>query len=127
MLSSVYILLSITNAIMYNIFFNYLSSVVYSDLPFQERQDRTIVTLFFAGIAGILIAAYIVKKNSENDDHNSITSTGLKLGGLLLILTALIGSWDSINNDFKVCLAALGLTATMWMAYNMDMTDTNKK
>lgn len=123
MLSSVYILLSITIAILYNVFFNYLSSVIYSDLPFQERQDRTIVTLFLGGILGLIAASYIVKRNKTSTNKSSITSTGLKIGGLLLVLTSLIGSWDSINNDFKVCLAGLGLSAMMWMAYNMDISE----
>ena len=54
---------------------------------------------------------------------NKNISNGLYYGGILLLITALIGNWDSIVEETKMFITAGVLICLIWYGYHRE---TNK-
>lgn len=111
------IILIITIVIVLNLFVHSLASIIYKDFQYKQKIQNTIVLLIIVGIVCIVGSNYIT---------NSIISNGLFYGGIMLIIAAIFGSWDSIGDEIKLIIMAGILSLIIWYSYNRSTTIQNE-
>lgn len=84
-------------ALLYNLFVHNLASVSYKDQQYNEKHTNTIMMLIIFGCLGLLVGKLI-------GDVNKFASNGLFYGGLLLLLTVLLTSWETISDEIRLGL-----------------------
>jgi len=107
-------------AIVFNFFIHSLASVTFKDLQFNERNTKTITMIIFFGIMALVITQFIIDRHKQY--NNSIVSKGFKLGGLLLIFTALFANWNSVQDELKLFLMGAALATIIWYCYRSDVS-----
>lgn len=116
----------ITIAICYNLVIHQLTTIIYKDLPYDEKYNKGLTFIFIAGILGIVVSRLIIKNNANKRDQ--VISTGLALGGLLLILTSIFVNWNEMTEDIKLYLTAGTFCILIWYLYNYyDKDDLDHK
>lgn len=88
-------------SIAYNFFIHHLSTIIYRDMPFEEKYYKNITFLFIAGLTSIVLAKILFQKR--------ILKNGITLGGIILILTSLVGNWENINDEIKLVISGASL------------------
>lgn len=96
-------------AIGYNILVHSLSTVIFKNYQFNAKLQYTSILIIIAGLVGILLS---------NSSENHIISNGFYFGGILLIITAVIGNWDMLNNETKLLVASALFIGVLWYSYN---------
>lgn len=99
---------------MYNLFVHNLAQILYQDLQYDDKQNNTILLLMIFGVAGIIIAE-MLKRNKKY--KNKYVSTGLKYGGIALILTVLVASWNDMGNELKLLGFGILFGLLIWYCY----------
>jgi hypothetical protein len=107
-------------ALMYNLLVHNLASISYKDLQYEDKQKNTIIMLILFGGLGILIAKLLNEKFTQY--NNLYVSNGLFYGGILLILTALFASWDTIAQEMKFILIIAIFAGLIWYGYRREET-----
>jgi hypothetical protein len=102
-------------AIFYNLLIHHITSMMYIDLPYEEKLSKTVVFLFMAGICSIIVGLLIVKGNQKIS--NSVVSQGLVLGGAILIITSIFANWENIGQEMKICLSAVSFGALIYYSH----------
>lgn len=105
------IMLSSGFAIGFNIFVHALGGVLFKDYQFNKKIQYTNLLLFIFGVLGIVIA------NLLDDD---IIKNGLFYGGILLIMTVVIGNWDTIGNEGRLFISSSLMGMLIWYIYTRD-------
>lgn len=108
----------ITIAICYNLFIHHVTNVLYKDLPFDEKFDKSITFIFVAGIFAIVVSK-LIQKDSFSD---SVLCMGFFIGGILLILTSMWANWDHMNDDMRIIISIIIFSGILWYAYRYDST-----
>ena len=108
----------ITIAISYNLFIHHLATILYKDLPFEERFDSSIMFIFIMGIVGLVISRIIIGTNKEVEMKDSVLSMGFGIGGLLLVLTAIIVSWEKMSDDLRLIISTGVFVGLVYVFYN---------
>lgn len=103
-------------AISYNLFIHHLATILYKDLPFEERFDSSIMFIFIMGIVGLVIARIII--NPDMRLSESVLSMGFGIGGLLLVLTAIVVSWEKMSDDLRLIISTGIFVGLVWVFYN---------
>jgi hypothetical protein len=109
------LLLSVPLAIIYCVFILKLTDVMYSDLPYNDRWQKSLVTLFIAGVVGIVIARTIFSQNTRT--QNKIIRDGLTIGGIILVLYPTLTYWDKMANEGKLVVIGIALGWILWYSY----------
>lgn len=99
-------------AIFYNLLIHHITSMMYVDLPYEEKLSKTVVFLFMAGISAIVVALLVVKGDQKMSE--SVVSQGLALGGAILIVTSIVANWDNVSQEVKVCLSTISFGALIY-------------
>jgi len=94
------LLIAIPIGITYNVFVHYLSNVVFSDLEYAERYQKTLIMMFIIGISTIIISFTILKSNKRY--RNRAIRYGLIFGSLLLIFYSMITNWANVLDETKL-------------------------
>jgi|SRR3989304_8159794 len=92
-------------AAFYNLLVHHLGSMMYNDLLFEDKVQKTIVFLLIAGIAGLVFGFIILKPGQSYKD--SVVSKGLGLGGIILIITSFLGNWENMTDQGKLLISSL--------------------
>lgn len=106
----------ITIAICYNLFIHHIVNIMYKDLPFDEKFDKSISFIFIAGILAIVFSK-LIQKDSFTE---SVLCMGFFIGGLLLIITALWVNWDNLSDEMRMILSISVFGTILWYAYKYD-------
>lgn len=112
-------------ATMYNIFVHHMTSIMYKDLAYQERHNKTSILLLLSGIGAIVIAKMIMDETKKY--NNSIVSYGLFLGGIILIITTILANWQDMTDKIKLISSGMVLLGLIWYAYKYQNREENKK
>lgn len=107
--------ISLTVAIMYNMFFHKLANVTGKNLDFDERKKKAINVLFMAGIAGVVIGYILIQGDFKY--KSDMIGLGLQLGGIFLIASSVINNWDEMNDNLKLVLIGGGLVGLCYYYY----------
>lgn len=108
----------ITIAICYNLFIHHIVNIMYKDLPFDEKFDKSISFIFVAGILAIVLSK-LIQKDSFTE---SVLCMGFFIGGVLLVLTSLWVNWDNLSDEMRMVLSISVFGAILWYAYKYDKT-----
>ena len=119
------IIIYISIALMYNILVHSLAATSYKDLQFKEKHINSIIMLILFGGIGILISKIINERNK--DLQNSYVATGLYWGGILLLLTSIVASWNDLAEELKLIGIATIFGLLIWYGYNRDTKNLKKK
>lgn len=130
-------LLSITIALIYNIFVHCLASSCFIDLKYDEKHNKSLILIILFGIIGLVLAKLfepsqqnltvssgaINSPTSVNKQSykNKIVSNGFLYGGFLLLITAILASWNNIGQKIKVIFFGLLFFAVIWCSYNFSI------
>ena len=106
----------ITIAICYNLFIHHIVNIMYKDLPFDEKFDKSISFIFIAGILAIVFSK-LIQKDAFTE---SVLCMGFFIGGLLLIITALWVNWDNLSDEMRMILSISVFGTILWYAYKYD-------
>lgn len=96
-------------------FTHHMASVMYKDLPFDQKNINTITLLIISGVVGIVLGKLILSKDKEL--KNSSVENGLTYGGWILIITALFVKWQNTTDGLKLILTACFLIYVIWLSY----------
>lgn len=110
---------------MYNVLVHNIASLSYKDYQYKEKHTNSLIMLILFGGIGILISKIINERNK--DLKNSYVSTGLYWGGILLLLTAIIASWDDLAEEIKLIGIAGIFGLLIWYGYSRDTKNIKKK
>jgi len=88
--------------VLYNIFFTKTANMMYKDMFYTERKEKTAVFLIFIALMSIIISCYGIK------GYPTI-KRGIKWGGILLLIFTFFDNWSVINDTIKLTLIGLFL------------------
>lgn len=105
------LIIIITIAIFYNLFIHILSSTQYKDYQYEEKRKKSCILIIIAGIFAI-----IVSKILDYYQTGRLISKGLFWGGILLIITAIIASWNNkyISENIKLLIIGIIFAVLIW-------------
>lgn len=109
------IIFSIPIGIIYSIFIQKLSEVIFTDLPYNDKCQKSASLIFFAGIIGLVLAQTIFTYNKTF--QNKIVKHGLVIGGVILILYSIINYWNKMTDEIKLIIAGIALGSLLWYSY----------
>ena len=116
-------LVFISISLIYNLFIHYLTSMMYKDLPYAEKHNKTVVLLVVAGIIGIFLGKVVLKRKQDG-----VVDRGLFIGGIMLVFTGFIANWENISDEIKLFASGVGLIIVIWLSYKyLDKKDNKKK
>lgn len=118
--------LYISIAIAYNLFIHNLASFTYKGLQYNTKVKRTAVLLFIAGTLAYLIAKFVLE-DKQNSFNNPNVSYGLKIGGILLILTSFFSNWDNFGDEMKIMAVGAAFGYLVYYAYSNKDTEENEE
>ena len=84
-------------AILYNMFFHKLPNIIFQDLQYSEKYNKTISLLLVSGIAAVVLNRLSIPENYR-------IRAGIGLGGLMLIFSALTNNWKNMQDMVKLSL-----------------------
>ncbi len=101
-------------AIVYNLFVHNLTSIMYQDLQYDEKYSNTLIMILTFGILGMMMPKLLERYEKYN---NKNVAKGLYYGGILLVLTAVVGLWSDLGNENRVFVFGLLLGVLIWWGY----------
>lgn len=104
-------------AMMINFVAHHITSMSYRDLPFEERQNRSMVMLIILGLAIMILEKTLLQEDKYN---NPAVNKGLLIGGLLLIGTGILTNWSNMVDEMRLFISGLCLGGLIYYAYNRD-------
>lgn len=84
-------------AVLYNMFFHKLPNIIFKDLPYSEKYNKTISLLLISGITAIVLNRLSIPENNE-------IRNGIGIGGLMLLFSALTNNWKNMQDMVKLSL-----------------------
>ena len=90
-----------TIAIIYNLLIHNITSYSYADQQYDEKTKNTISFLFVTGLFAYIVATLFFD-NTKFKYNNKLVSSGLKYGGILLVLTAICINWTNVGEELKI-------------------------
>lgn len=102
-------------AVTYNIFIHQMISTGFQSYSYEHRMEYGMTVIFMAGIVGVVLAKVLLKKNEKLSD--SIISMGFMIGGILLLLTAVMVNWDNISDDIRLFITGLLFCGVVYYFY----------
>lgn len=113
--------LYIAIAIVFNFMAHNIACFTFKDLQYAEKVNKTTILLFVFGISGYVIGRFILDKK-DHKWHNDTVSTGLKLGGIVLMLTSVFSNWTNMSNELKILGICGGFAYLIYYAYQKNRT-----
>lgn len=113
-------------AIMFNLMAHNITSFTFKDLQYAEKVNKTTIMLFLFGISGYVIGRLILDKK-DSRYHNDTVSSGLKIGGIILMLTAVFSNWTNVSNELKILGICGGFAYLVYYAYQKNRTSKKSK
>lgn len=112
--------------ISYNIFVHQFSSIAYKNSPYDKKEKYTTLTLVIAGILAMGASKMLANKYDQKINEN-ILALGLGIGGLISIITAILCTWNKINDGLKLILLVLLFGSIIYVIYEKYMKKIDKK
>ena len=109
------IVIAVPIGVVLNIFVHQLSYVLFNDLPFKEKFQKSLVTVFIAGILSITLALTIFSNHGAY--KNSSMKLGFIIGGALLLFYSIFYNWDKMEDYTKLIIFGLVLGGLVFYCY----------
>ncbi|ARF10543.1 hypothetical protein Hokovirus_2_70 [Hokovirus HKV1] len=101
--------------ILYNVFVHVIASVVNQNLPYKDKHSNSLLIMYIFGILGIIVYKM---KYGKMDELMNICLYGIGIGGLLLIITAILIDWHNLNDITQVILISVIFIAIFYYYYD---------
>jgi H+/Cl- antiporter ClcA len=105
----------ITLGVIYDTFIHKIATVGFGSLPYNERYQKIMCTVFIFGILGIVLAQTLFHKNKKF--KNRIVRIGLISGSLSLLFHSTINNWDKLSDNTKLIIYGLIIGGLIWYSY----------
>jgi len=102
-------------AIMFYLFCDQLSDVLYKSNGFNERIKNTMIMFIVAGVIGLALAQTIFKTNSSLKNPN--IKLGIEIGSVFLIIYSILRNWYSVTTDIKLIIIGIIFGIIIWCSY----------
>jgi uncharacterized membrane protein len=112
-------------AISYNIFIHQVITTLFRSYSYEDRIEYGITFIFLAGFIGIVLSKIMLKPGEKFME--SVTSLGLLIGGLMLILTAVIVNWDNMSDDVRLFFATVVFCGLLYYFYKKNRNSSSNK
>ncbi len=112
-------------AIFYNLFTHHFISMMYKNYPYDQKQRRTIITLFMIGMVGIVLAKTVFTDNDKL--RNELLQKGAFYGGILLVLTSLMSGWNDMGDQMKLGFIGIVFGILIYFSYKAKQENDLKK
>lgn len=109
------IIIGVPIGIVLNIFIHQLSYVLYNDLPYKEKFQKSLLTLFIVGILSLTLAFTLFSNHSIY--KNRIMKFGFITGGALLIFYSIFYNWSKMEDWTKLIIFGLILGGLIFYCY----------
>ena len=103
------ITVSTSIAILYNLFVHHTASIMFKDYVYEEKINKSVIFILIAGIMGVVMSNLLFDTKST-----SVISSGLWLGGILLIVTSIFVNWQTLSDDIKLLMIGTTLVALIY-------------
>ena len=111
-------------AISYNIFIHHLTTMLYKDLPYEQKYSKSITFLVIAGLVGIIASRCILDEQAIYSE--SVVSMGLGIGGALLLATVVLINWENLDDIIKIGISGSIFVALLYYFYQRDQKKDKK-
>ena len=105
------ITVSTTIAILFNLFIHHLTSILFRDMMYKEKTNKSVIFILISGIIGVVMSKMLFKQKKK---ERSVVENGLWLGGLLLIITSIFINWQTMSDDIKLLMIGVSLFGLIW-------------
>jgi len=112
--------LSMGIAITFNLLVHNITSVTYKELQYAEKMHKSTIMLFIFGIIGYSISKLILE-NQKNKLYNDTVNDGLKYGGIILMITAIVSNWGNISDDMRIIGIGIFMAYLIYYSYRRRM------
>lgn len=109
------IALTISIALVYNLFIHYMTSLMFRDSAYQQKFSNTLTVLFVAGVAGVVLGKIMLPDNPRYS--NIAVNNGFLYGGLLLIVTSLFVNWENMGEELRLMMMGAIFGVLIYFAY----------
>lgn len=104
-------------AILYNAFFHKLAVSMNSRTDWETNKKNSIKLILIVGIL-TLVVNKLINDESIKVDLNSDVIKGFKIGGILLLISAFLNSWDDMGEHLKLIMIGAALGTIVYMSRN---------
>jgi len=111
------ITVSTSIAILYNLFVHHMASIMFKDASYEDKINKSIIFILIAGVIAVIMSNLLfepTKKTKSGRSSTSVISSGLWLGGILLIITSIFVNWQTLSDDIKLLMIGVTLLALIY-------------
>ena len=112
------IILGALIGVLYNVFVQKSSNMLFEDMDYDTRYQTTLVISFLMGIVGIALAFTVFNKGSRAIKY------GFIFGGILLLLHSMVTNWETMNDGTQLVIFGLVFAGLIFYCYNSDSGET---
>jgi len=116
------IIISIPFGVIYTIFMQKLSDIVLDEYKGNEKLQKSLTFIFFAGIIAILIAQTVF-----SDPQNRLIKQSLMVGGIICTGYISMTNWEKMTDYTKLFILGLSLGGIIWVIYQKQQQKFIKK
>jgi hypothetical protein len=118
-------IISVPLGILYDIFCQKLSDIVFASYGPEEKYQNSLTLMFLLGILGIIIAQTLITKNGYK---YRVTRQGLVIGGIILIIYSSLINWDKMTDYTKLFVIGIAIGALLiYSFWYFDVEETEPK
>lgn len=92
----------------YDLFIYKLTNVIYNDLSFADRTQKTYQLLLILSILGIVIPKMII------NIPNQTLRDGIVHGSYIILISTVLLYWNQISDDWKLFLLGMVMAYLVW-------------
>lgn len=106
------IIISIPFGVIYTIFMQKLSDIVLDEYKGNDKLQKSLTFIFFAGLIAMIIAQTIFM-----DPNNRLIKQSLMVGGIICTGYISLTNWEKMTDYTKLFILGLSLGGIVWVIY----------
>lgn len=106
------ILISVPFGIIYTIFMQKLSDIVLVEYKGNDKLQKSLTFIFFAGLVAMIIAQTVF-----TESKNRLIKQSLMVGGIICAGYISMTNWDKMTDYTKLFILGLSLGGIVWIIY----------
>jgi hypothetical protein len=89
----------LSTSIIYNSFFYQIINILYKNIPFEEKKNKSVILLVIGGIIGIVLTNLHFEQ--IDNDYKPI-KLGIRYGSYFLLVSTFINYYELMNNETRL-------------------------
>lgn len=108
--------------VIYNLIIHVLASTLTQNMPYKERYSNSLTLIIVAGLLALVIYNMYYDEEEGTQLENVIYQS-LGLGGILLIITAILIDWQQLGDVMQVIIISTAFIMLFYFHYKKKMDD----